>query len=156
MFAVLLSMQPPNATGGAAPQGSESTLPKYDEAPAPVADLDPAAPKPLTPQKARYTHRVGTGLSIAGGLLLATGVVGLIVGISGLVDSPHLGFDYLERQRRQSIGLGIGAPCTASGVAFTIVGAALRAQARAAPKLQVSMMPTWLYGGGGIAVGGRF
>jgi hypothetical protein len=156
MFTVLLSTPPPNVTGDAAPQGDESALPKYDEAPAPVAEPAPGTRPPLTPEQVRSSRRVGKGLSIAGGLFLAAGVAGLIVGLSGLGNSPHLGSDYFERKRRQQIGLGIGASCSAIGVTFSIVGAALQAQARSAPKLQVSLSPTWLYDGGGITVGGRF
>jgi hypothetical protein len=159
MFAVLLSVQPPDVTG------DESALPKYDEAPAPVAELAPGTPKPLTPEQALYTRRIGTGISVAGGVFLAAGVAGLIVGITGLAaNSTHFGSsattDFFERQRRaeqrELVGLVVGVPCSAIGVAFSIVGAALRAQARSAPKLQVSIVPTWLPGGGGIAVGGRF
>jgi hypothetical protein len=150
MFAVLVSMQPP--------QADESALPSYDEAPAPVAD--PAAPAPLTPEKARRWRRVGTGLLIASGFFLAAGVAGLAVGISGLAAKPEFGPDFFEQERRArlrgNIGVSIGGPCTATGVAFAIVGGSLRSQARSAPKVQVSIVPTWLYGGGGIAVGGRF
>jgi hypothetical protein len=160
MFAVLVSLQPPDATAQAEPQGEASALPRYDEAPAPVASVDPAAPTRLTPEKARHSRRVGTGLLIAGGVLLAGGIAGLIVGISGVVAIPEYGDDFFESQRRaeqrQSIGFLVGGPCTGSGVAFLVVGGALRAQARSAPKLQVSIVPTWLYGGGGLVVGGRF
>jgi hypothetical protein len=162
MLAALLSVQAPNATGDAAPQTDASALPRYDEAPAPIADFDPAAPAPilLTPKQIRHSRRVGLGLTIAGGVFLAAGVTGLIVGISGLAASPSFGPGFFERERRAEmrgiIGAGIGVPCMVSGVAFSIAGAAFRAQARSAPKLQVSILPTWLHGGGGLTVGGRF
>jgi hypothetical protein len=152
VFAVLLTVQPPDATGDA------SALPRYDDAPAPVADVEPAAPStpiPLTPEQTRYARRVGIGLTIAGGVFLVAGVAGLTVGMSGLA-GDHFGSDYDERQQRALIGAGVGGPCSAIGVGFSIVGALLRAQARSAPKLQVSVSPTWLHGGGGLAVGGRF
>jgi hypothetical protein len=153
MLAVLLSVQPPDAT----PQSDGSALPRYDEAPAPVVVVDPAAPAPLTPKQIRHSRRVGLGLTIAGGVFLAGGVVGMIIGIQGLATSRASFFESEQRaERRGIIGTGVGIPSMVAGAAFSIAGAAFRAQAKSAPKLQVSLSPTWLYGGGGIAVGGRF
>jgi hypothetical protein len=151
MCAILLSLGPP--TDG-------STLPKYDQAPAPVVASDSSEPAPLTPEKARRMYKSGTKLLIAGPILLVVGIAGLSVAIQAAAEKPEFGSDYFDQQRRASLreglGLSIGGPLTSAGVALTVVGGVLRSQARSTLRPKVAVVPTWFVGGGGIAVGGRF